>query len=105
MANFTFMKYTFDNTAHSTNKTPTTTSFTCLKDSTVIVTVLGTQYQASGNVKLNDTVLFSYDSSIYDPKFMKYVDVKVGDVITFTLDGSGAGYRMYGCILHDDGVF
>lgn len=100
MVNFTSMEYIFDNTAAAVTK-----SYTCLKDSTVIVVVLGTQYQASGNVKLNDTILYEYNSSVYMPKFMKYIDIKVGDVITFTLDGSNAGYRMYGSILHDDGVF
>ena len=100
MANFTSLTYTFDDTTAAVTR-----SYTCLKDSTVIVVVLGTQYQASGSVKLNDTVLFSYDKNVYAPKYMEYVDVKAGDVITFNLDGSNAGYRMYGSILHEDGAF
>ena len=101
MANYTSMKQVINTTPSAT----TTASYTCLKDSTAIVVVVGTQYISSGNLKLNDTVLFEYDKNVFAPKFMKILDVKAGDVITFNLLGSNSGYRMFGFVLHEDGAF
>ena len=101
MANYTSFKYVINTTPAST----TTASYTCLKDSTAIVVVTGTQYISSGNVLLNGNVIFSYDKNVYSPKYMEFLDVKEGDVITFNLLGSNSGYRMFGFIVHEDGAF
>lgn len=78
-------------------------SYTCLKKSKAIITVIGSSYNASGNVKINDTVLFQYSNG--GGKFMKILDVNVGDIITFNLNGGSVNIPMFGCLIHEDGAF
>ena len=103
MANYTSMQYTHT----QPNVATTNATFTCKKDSTVTVLLIGRQYESSGKVKFNDTVLSSYSGSTRSHRYMQILDIKEGDTISFSI-GAGAtapGYKMFGFVFHEEGVF
>ena len=70
MVNYTSMK-----TVYTTNTSVTSKSYTCQKDTTAIVMFLGSTYNGSGSVKLNDTTLSSISGSS-GARYMNILNLK-----------------------------
>lgn len=81
-------------------------TYKCVKDTTAIIVVLGTQYLGTSTVTINGTNILNKTGST-DIDFMQLVDLKAGDSVSIYLNSGSSvpAYSLLACVLHNSGIY